>query len=328
MKISEKMNKMIIAAEKRGTTDISLHPVGDKVEVKHKVGGKFITKEEITPLEHNEILRWVKFKTRLDISVTRKPQNGAFYLNDENNNEIFAKVSTTPLLNGESLGIRILPDKKYEKFNEIELVGGQMEEIEKTIKNNSGLFIFTGPSGSGKTTSIYSLLNKIKDEEDNNIITLENPIEIIDNNFIQMQINENINLTYSVGIRAAMKNNPDVLLVGEIEDKETAQSIMKAALGGATIISTMAAKNKNSVIDRLLDYGFMKSEIESALIGISDQRLVYDENNNSSIFFDYSLDKDIENLFRENNVGVDVVTIESKLEKELGKTKKTKEKER
>ena len=312
MKISTQLNSMILEASKLQATDIHFHPVEDKVKVYYRIATDLIYQREIEGSIYNKMIRYIKFKTRLDISVTRMPQDGSFYLLNDNDEKIFIRVSTIPLLDNESLVIRILPDEQYNEFDEIALVEKDLVNMYESVKNKNGLFIFTGPTGSGKTTSMYSILTKLAKNDSKKILTLENPIEIINDNFVQMQINEEMNITYSIGLKAALRQDPDIIMIGEIRDEETARNVFRAALTGHTVISTMHTKNKYGVIERLLDFGFLISEIESVLIGVSNQRLIIDSHNMTKSFYDYSLGNDIPTLIK--NKG-DEFTIEEKIEK-------------
>lgn len=320
MKIATQINNMILEAYEMNASDIHFHPVEDHVKIYYRIATELKYQKEIKKDNYIKILRYVKFKTRIDISKTRTPQDGSFYLIDNKKQKLFIRISTIPLLNDESLVIRILPEQQYNSFEDIALKPKDLETMYEALLNKNGLFIFTGPTGSGKTTSMYSILNKLVVENNKKVLTLENPIEIINENFVQMQINEDMNITYSVGLKAALRQDPDIIMIGEIRDEETARNVFRAALTGHTVISTMHTKNKYGVIERLLDFGFLNTEIESVLIGVSNQRLVIDQYNNTKSFYDYCVGKELEKLIDEKGEKED---IEDKIKK-LQKTKKIK----
>ena len=320
MKIATQINNMILEAYEMNASDIHFHPVENHVKIYYRIATELKYQKEIKKENYIKILRYVKFKTRIDISKTRTPQDGSFYLIDNKKQKLFIRISTIPLLNDESLVIRILPEQQYNSFEDIALKPKDLETMYEALLNKNGLFIFTGPTGSGKTTSMYSILNKLVVENNKKVLTLENPIEIINENFVQMQINEDMNITYSVGLKAALRQDPDIIMIGEIRDEETARNVFRAALTGHTVISTMHTKNKYGVIERLLDFGFLNTEIESVLIGVSNQRLVIDQYNNTKSFYDYCVGKELEKLIDEKGEKED---IEDKIKK-LQKAKKIK----
>ena len=320
MKIATQINNMILEAYEMNASDIHFHPIENHVKIYYRIATELKYQKEIKKENYIKILRYVKFKTRIDISKTRTPQDGSFYLVDNKKQKLFIRISTIPLLNDESLVIRILPEQQYNSFEEIALEPKDLEKMYDAILNQNGLFIFTGPTGSGKTTSMYSILNKLVVENSKKVLTLENPIEIINENLVQMQINEDMNITYSVGLKAALRQDPDIIMIGEIRDEETARNVFRAALTGHTVISTMHTKNKYGVIERLLDFGFLNTEIESVLIGVSNQRLVIDKYNNTKSFYDYCVGKELEKLIDEKGEKED---IEDKIKK-MQKNKKIK----
>ncbi len=148
--------------------------------------------------------------------------------------------------------------------------------------------MFTGPTGSGKTTLMYSILEKLSNLNQQKVVTIENPIEIKSDKFIQIQINESRNLTYDVAIKAVLRQDPDIIMIGEIRDLVTAKAVMRAALTGHRVITTMHTKDKSGVVDRLLDFGFLQSEIEAVIIGVSNQRIVQ-INDTTKIFVDHEI---------------------------------------
>lgn len=287
MKISELMEEMIIEADTFESTDIHFHPSDEKVQIYYRIMDKLIFQENIKHEKYQKIIRYIKFKSRLDISMTKHPQDGAFTINTKNDEKIFIRISTIPLLNNESLVIRLLHDQEKLNFKEIAYNENDVLEMYEVINNENGLFIFTGPTGSGKTTTMYTILNHLADKNNKKILTIENPIEIVNNNFTQVQINEDMNITYPICLKAALRQDPDLIMIGEIRDEETARNVFRAALTGHTVISTMHTKNLYGVVERFKDFGFLQSEIESVLIGISNQRLISNQEKYVKSFYDY-----------------------------------------
>lgn len=299
MKISEEIKEIILEANCLEVSDIHFHPQEEGVKIYYRIMSKLILQTIIDKEKYDKYLRYIKFKSQLDISISKKPQDGSFHYNEQEQ-KIFIRVSTIPLLEGESLVIRILQDQQYQKIEEIAYYKEDLQKMIKSIQENNGLFIFTGPTGSGKTTTMYSILNHIINDNYKKIITIENPIEIINNNFTQIQINEDMGITYSSCLKASLRQDPDIIMIGEIRDEETARNVFRAALTGHTVISTMHTKDKIGVVERFKDFGFLSSEIESILIGISNQRLILNKDGKIKSFYDYALNQDIKKLILPN----------------------------
>lgn len=295
MKISDQIYELVITASKLNVSDIHFQPVNDSVNVYYRL--KDILKlQAIIPVEtYQKMLRFIKFKANLDISMSKFPQDGSFEVN-AHDETIFVRISTVPLIKLESLVIRIISEENQNQMEKLSFNTNDLREIYQEIKTRNGLFIFTGPTGSGKSTSMYSILNELSTVDHLKVITIENPVEVINENLTQVQINELANLTYSTALKSTLRQDPDVIMIGEIRDDITAKAVFRAALTGHTVISTMHTKNKYGVIERFLDFGFVQSEISSVLIGISNQRLVVDYDNNVKAFYDYCLSDQLSTL--------------------------------
>ncbi len=296
MKISQQVYQLIIQANALQASDIHFHPLEFGVKIYFRMHNQLKFQKEVSVDTYIKMLRYIKFETKLDLSITRYPQDGSFVITTEDETRLFIRVSTIPLVDHESLVIRILPEEELNEFEDIALQPEVLEAIYQQLRRKNGLFIFTGPTGSGKTTSMYAILNKLAIEDHKKVLTLENPIEIINDNLVQMQINEEMKITYSVGLKAALRQDPDIIMIGEIRDEQTARNVFRAGLTGHTVISTMHTKNKYGVIERLIDFGFLKSEIDSVLIGVTNQRLVHDQNVKTKAFYDYALDHELKEM--------------------------------
>lgn len=320
MKISEIVNTLIIDAFKLSSSDIHFHPSDGEVKIYYRYNNCLNYQKTIDNMLYTKVLRYVKFKTRIDISITKYPQDGSYNITYDGN-RIFVRISTIPIVDNESLVMRILPDNQYTSFAEIALEVNDLEAMYQVLRKQNGLFVFTGPTGSGKTTSMYAILNKLVEEDNLKVLTIENPIEVLNSNFVSMQINEEIGITYALGLKAALRQDPDIIMIGEIRDETTARNVFRAALTGHTVISTMHTKNKHGVVERLLDFGFLKSEIQSVLIGVSNQRLIIDSSENTKAVFDYALNDELNEMV-ENNI--ESTTIDQKIaqfEKQENKSK-------
>lgn len=309
MNVAKYVDDLILKGAKLGVSDIHFKPDRINVEVYYRIRGKIEYQTDIEHSDYRLILRYIKYKSKLDLGLCQVPQDGAFTtFNDER--EIFVRISTIPLIFSESLVIRLLSDKTSEDLFSIACTPSDLQQIYNQIINYTGLFVFTGPTGSGKSTSMYALLEKAVCEGNKKVICIEDPVEVINTNFTQIQINESSGLTYSTSLKACLRHDPDIIMIGEVRDEETAKNVFRASLTGHTVISTMHTKNKYGVIERFLDFDFKQSEIDSILIGISNQRLVRTKDNQIKAFFDFVLQSEIEGLI-ENG---EMTTIQDKLE--------------
>lgn len=295
MLVADFVDELIVMTKELGGSDIHFKPTRNNVLIYLRVGEKLIEHQLLELDYYSRILRYIKYKCNLELGTSKIPLDGAYSIIVEKI-EIFARVSTIPLISNESLVIRILMENNNVPLQQLAYDPPQIELIYQTIVNNNGLFIFTGPTGSGKSTSMYSILKQAVTNEKIKVICIEDPVEIIEEGLTQIQINEDIGLTYEQGIKACLRHDPDIIMIGEIRDEQTAKSVFRAALTGHTVISTMHTKNNYGVIQRFLDFGFQISEIQSVLIGITNQRLVYDQQWKS--YFDIVVGDDIEELIR------------------------------
>lgn len=309
MKVASYIENLIITGVNNGASDIHFKPDREKVEVYFRISGKISYQDKISHSDYRLLLRYIKYKSKIDLGLCQTPQDGAFTLQTKSK-EIFVRISTIPLIYSESLVIRILVDKQTQNLFSIALIPSDLEKIYQQILKSTGLFVFTGPTGSGKSTSMYALLEKAAVEENKKIICIEDPVEVINKQFTQIQINENAQMTYANSLKACLRHDPDIIMIGEIRDEETAKNVFRASLTGHTVISTMHTKNKYGVIERFLDFDFKPSEIDSILIGISNQRLVLDQNHKIRSFYDYVLADEIDSLLTDG----ELITITDKLE--------------
>lgn len=222
---------------------------------------------------HNSIVSRIKVMSNLNIAEQRLPQDGSFsyiFLGDSYD----FRVSTVPSTLGENIVMRILP-KNLSLFT-LENLGFrdfQLETINKIVRKSQGIFLITGPTGSGKTTTLYSILRRINALE-RNIITVEDPVEYKFPFIKQTQINEKVGYTFSNAVRAFLRQDPDVMLIGEIRDNETAEVAVKAAITGHLVLSTLHTNSSISAIPRLMDLKVLPYMIASSLVAVSAQRLV------------------------------------------------------
>jgi general secretion pathway protein E len=210
----------------------------------------------------------------MDIAEKRKPQDGRIKTRRSDGSEIELRMSTLPTAFGEKLVLRIFdPEVLLRSFADLGLVGEDYNRWRAMLDRPNGIVLVTGPTGSGKTTTLYSSLRQISTPEVN-VSTIEDPIEMVEESFNQTQVHHKIGLDFAAGIRSLMRQDPDIIMVGEIRDLETAQMAVQAALTGHLVLSTVHTNDAPSTVARLLDLGIPAYLINATLLGVMAQRLV------------------------------------------------------
>ncbi|MFA5388250.1 MAG: type II secretion system ATPase GspE [Candidatus Omnitrophota bacterium] len=264
---------ILMQAIKDRASDIHIEPFKNKINIRYRIDG--VLYEISPPAKHllPAIVSRIKILSNLDIAERRLPQDGVFFVKVENKG-IDIRVSTIPAIFGEKVVMRIL-DKSATPLNLGEL-GFDPEELEKfrrAIASPHGLILITGPTGSGKTTTLYAALNEMKSPR-KNISTVEDPVEYKLEGINQVQIKPNIGFTFASALRAFLRQDPDIIMVGEVRDLETAQICIRASLTGHLVLSTLHTNDAASAISRLIDIGLEPYLISSSLIMVGAQRLV------------------------------------------------------
>ncbi|MGC8944255.1 MAG: GspE/PulE family protein [Minisyncoccia bacterium] len=253
-------------------SDIHIEPERNKLRVRLRIDG-ILANSLFLPLQiHPAIISRVKIMANLKIDETRMPQDGRFFsiIDDK---EIDFRVSTFPTALGEKIAIRILdPTVGLKTIHELGLEGKNLTILEEEIQKPYGMILITGPTGSGKTTTLYALLQQLNQDKVN-IISLEDPVEYTIEGINQSQVLPEIGYTFARGLRQIVRQDPDIILVGEIRDNETAELAMQSALTGHLVLSTLHTNNAVGVIPRLIDLGVEKFLIPSALNLMIAQRL-------------------------------------------------------
>ncbi|MBO1512333.1 competence type IV pilus ATPase ComGA [Metabacillus bambusae] len=254
-------------------SDIHIVPKEQETLIHFRVDDDLIEKHSMKKEICERIISHLKFLASMDIGERRRPQNGALSISTTNIN-VHLRLSTLPTIHEESLVIRILPQEKIPPITQLSLFPATTNKLLSILNHSHGLMIFTGPTGSGKTTTLYSLIHYAKRHFNRNIITLEDPVETKSEEVLQVQVNEKAGITYAAGLKAILRHDPDIIMVGEIRDRETAQIAIRASLTGHLVLSTMHTRDAKGAIYRLLEFDVSLSEIEQTLIAVSAQRLV------------------------------------------------------
>ena len=253
-------------------SDIHIEHTGEKVKVRYRVDGALHTTIVLPPNVHSGIVARIKILAKLRLDEKRKPQDGSFSANIDGR-KIDFRVSTMPAYYGEKVVMRILDSEKGVKpLDQLGLSKRNLEMIKEAITKPYGLILITGPTGSGKSTTLYSMMNDL-DKEKSNIVSLEDPVEYHMPDINQSQMMPEIGYTFASGLRSILRQDPDVIMVGEIRDKETAQLAIQAALTGHLVLSTLHTNSAIGAVPRLIDMGVDPYLIAPTLILSVAQRL-------------------------------------------------------
>ena len=267
------VNNIFSDAIKLNSSDIHIEPFNNFYKIRFRVDGVLRDIFNLNKSSYNSVITRIKVLSKIDISEKRLPLDGRITI-EENNLYWDLRVSTMPTVHGEKVVIRIFKQtKNRESINDIGLLNENLSIVEKFLKSKSGIIIVSGPTGSGKSTTLYTLIKEL-DMIGKNIVTIEDPVEQTMNNIVQINVNQSIGFDFAKGLRAILRQDPDVIMVGEIRDKETASIAMGAAITGHLVFSTIHTSNCASVIDRLLDMNVEPYMISSGISGIISQRLL------------------------------------------------------
>ena len=254
-------------------SDVHIEPIEDKVKVRFRVDGVLYTSLFLPKEIHPAVVSRIKILSNLKIDETRVPQDGRFHI-VIGGKKIDFRVSTFPTIGGEKVVLRVLdPTIGLRTFTELGLQGYNLELLDKAAKEPFGMILITGPTGSGKTTTLYAILNKLN-QEAVNIVSLEDPVEYYIEGINQSQIRPEIEYTFASGLRHILRQDPDIIMAGEIRDRETAGLAIHAALTGHIFLSTLHTNNALGVVPRLVDMGIESFLLPSSLNLAIAQRLV------------------------------------------------------
>ena len=254
-------------------SDIHIEAVSDRVKIRFRVDGVMYTSIVLPLTIHEAIVSRIKILTDMKIDEKRKPQDGRFEARIEGR-DIDFRVSTFPSFFGEKVVIRILDrERGVKSLEELGLSADHLKIVREMVARPYGLILLTGPTGSGKTTTLYAMLKEL-DREANNVVSLEDPIEYNIEGVNQSQVRPEIGYDFASGLRTILRQDPDIIMVGEIRDKETAAMAIHAALTGHLVLSTLHTNNAAGVVPRLIDMGVDPYLIAPTLLMVIGQRLV------------------------------------------------------
>ena len=254
-------------------SDIHIEPFSDLLKIRIRVDGNMKELCNLSIDLYPSLASVIKYKANMDITEKRLPQDGRIDMKIRDS-VVDIRISTVPTTYGEKIVLRLLSRDSFLKTKE-ELGFSQkaVEKIQEIINKKTGILLVTGPTGSGKTTTVYSILQELKNTS-KNIMTIEDPVEYKMEGINQIQVNHKVGLTFEKGLKAILRQDPDIIMVGEIRDIETAKTAVRAAITGHLVISTLHTNDAVSAIARLIDMEIPPYLLNSSLIGIISQRLV------------------------------------------------------
>lgn len=267
------INLMILEALKKRASDIHIEPQESDLRVRYRIDGELADAFRIPKSNQNAVIARLKIISGLDTTETRLPQDGRFKIKTADK-EVDFRVSSLPTSFGQKMVLRILDKSSLSLgLKSLGFSNQAMSIFNEVIHKPYGMILVTGPTGSGKSTTLYSVLSQLNTPE-RNIITIEDPVEYQLAGISQIQVNSEIDLSFASGLRSILRQSPDVILIGEIRDGETADIAVKAALTGHLVMSTLHTNNASQVITRLIDMGLEPFLVASSLIMSSAQRLI------------------------------------------------------
>jgi len=267
------VNSIFKQAIDNGASDIHLEPEDDKFYLRYRIDGILYDMPILPKNLEAAVISRVKIMSTMDIAERRLPQDGNIQLKMEDK-EVDMRVATFPTIYGENISIRVLNRETMRySMEELGLETNQLKKLNQLITRPNGIVLVTGPTGSGKTTTLYAILNKIN-TVDKNIITLEDPVEYRISRVRQSGIDVKAGLTFANGLRSILRQDPNIIFIGEIRDLETAEIAIRAALTGHLVLSTLHTNDASSAMNRLLDMGIEPFLVSSSVVGVIAQRLL------------------------------------------------------
>ncbi|WP_074383315.1 GspE/PulE family protein [Acinetobacter pseudolwoffii] len=261
-------------AFEQGASDIHMEPRKDTGKIRFRIDGVLHTIYNMPANTLTAVISRIKILGRMNVAEKRKPQDGRLKTRTPKGQETELRLSTLPTAFGEKLVMRIFdPEVLVRSFQQLGFEGHLLNDWNTLTSHSHGIILVTGPTGSGKTTTLYSTLKQLATEQVN-VCTIEDPIEMLEPSFNQMQVNNGIDLGFADGVRALMRQDPDIIMVGEIRDQDTANMAIQAALTGHLVLSTLHTNDAPSSLTRLHDLGLQPFLTAATILGVLAQRLV------------------------------------------------------
>lgn len=268
------VNSIFIRAIEERASDIHVESHAEGMRIRYRIDGMLREKMQLPKKIRAAVISCIKVMSQMDIAEKRVPQDGRIKLKYGQRN-IDMRVSTLPTVHGEKVVIRLLEKSNITNYclEQIGFSKDNFDEVHEILRHSHGMVLLTGPTGSGKTTTLYAALNHLDDVE-KNIITIEDPVEYMLEGINQTQVNIKAGMTFATGLRSILRQDPDIIMVGEIRDGETAEIAIRAANTGHLVLSTLHTNNAPGAIIRLVDMGIEPFLLVSSVLGVISQRLV------------------------------------------------------
>lgn len=299
---------ILALALKHHVTDIHLNLSEGKCTIEMRVAG--IIRQVRTKPDDERFFHYLMYRANLDLSSAMEPQTGRFeeLVNGKTLALRFAVVASYSVTSGV---LRILNNHENLTTDILSADNCQAEWFSSICSHRNGLYVFSGPTGSGKTTTLYTILNEVKGKK---IFTLEDPIEVLSDKYVQLAVNDKRHLSYADGIRQLMRHDPDIVMIGEIRDSVAAEMAVRCALTGHLVLTSIHSGSCISAINRLLDLGVNKLQLEDTLYGISNQRLYDTENSRKIGVYEIMDRKEVEYYFRTNCTSGCFIPLKTKIQ--------------
>ena len=309
--MEERLLAILRLALKYNATDIHFNMKFTDVEIFMRIDG--IPKKVKAKIGDDKLIRYLQYLANLDIGNLTKPQTGQFEMEVDDTilSLRFAVVNTYNLT---SAVLRILNSSLRIDADSLSGKKNQNEFFKELLRKENGLILFAGPTGSGKTTTLYTLLKSVKDEV---IYTIEDPIEVYNDDFVQLQINEKIGFDYENGIKQIMRHDPDIIMIGEIRDDKAARMAVMAANTGHLVVSTIHASSAASAISRMTDLGVNESHLYEMLLCIVYQRMIIDRKSEKRVIYEVMDRKEIEYFRTHKKNSSSFISVDDQIEKGL-----------
>lgn len=297
--IKHKCEQLLLRASHFDASDLHLLPGEHQYKIMFRKYGQFIHAGELTCDIASRMISYFKFLSSLDISEKRKPQSGAFQKHVNEQYYSF-RISTLPsAFQKESLAIRLLRQNYTLPISTLCYNSKTSAELCQLVTQSQGLLLISGATGSGKTTSLYSLVQYCSNELSRHVISIEDPVESSQEQLLQIQVNERAGVTYATGLKAILRHSPDVIMIGEIRDKETAKIAIQAAFTGHLVISTVHAKDTINCLYRMMDLGISVEELQQMLIAVVSQTLISTKRDDQKALFEILSETALETALNE-----------------------------
>lgn len=283
-------------ALKHKATDIHFHMVYQDVKIQMRINGSLQNVK--SKFEDYKLIRYLQYLANLDVGNLLVPQTGQFETEVDGVllSLRFAVINSLNYTNGV---LRILNSNIKVSANNLSHISSQNDYFQSILRKSCGLIIFSGPTGSGKTTTLYSLLKSVKNKK---IYSIEDPIEVYNDNFIQLQVNEAMGFDYAAGVAQILRHDPDIIMIGEIRDEKAAKMAVMAANTGHLVLTTLHASRASSCMSRMIDLGVCEEHLYENLICVCNQRMMINKNNKEKIVLYEVMNRNEIEYFRKNRM--------------------------